>query len=358
MLGGSSLQLFLGPIADSFGRRKSMLTGVLIFIIATLSLAFSHSIHQFMIERFFQGMGICFIGAVGYATLQDIFNDTDAVKLTAIMANLSIIAPLIGPLLGAFIIYHGSWRLIFTIIGGLSLFSYWGLWKYMPEPLGLTNTDGIKIEAQPFKLSNIFQNYLSLFRSKNFMTMLGMYGLMGIPCMIWIALSPVMIISSAKNSLLIYGLWQIPMFSAFIFANTLLQKWIEKVGLDTILKGGVFCVVVALGLSWLGLYTYGSNFKSLVPFFVLYFFGYASASAPIYRKLFSMTGISKGTTGAMISLGTMLIQSLGIEIGNNLFAGNNYHHLVILFIVLSLGIGLCFYLLTNRTPKVQSMISS
>lgn len=358
MLGGSSLQLLLGPMADSYGRRKSMLLGVFVFILATLALASTQSIQQFMVLRFFQGMGICFIGAVGYATLQDIFNDTDAVKLTAIMANLSIIAPLMGPLLGAMIIYHASWRWIFLIIGGLSLFSFWGLWKYMPEPLGQTNTDGVTIEAQPFKLKAILHNYQTLFQSKPFMTMLIMYGLMGIPCMIWIALSPVMIISSAKNSLIIYGLWQIPMFSAFIFANTLLQRLIEKLGLDTILKAGVFFVVLALGLSWIGIYTYGANFKSLVPFFVLYFFGYASASAPIYRKLFAMTGVSKGTTGALISLGTMLIQSAGIELGNHLFTGNNYPQLVGMFFILSIGISLCFYLFASKTPSVQSMTSS
>ena len=221
MLGGSSLQLFLGPLADSYGRRKMMLIGVVVFLISTVLLAFSHNIAQFMLERFFQGMGICFIGAVGYATLQDIFNDTDAVKLTAIMANLSIIAPLMGPLLGAFIIFHASWRLIFLIIAGLTLVSLWGLWKNMPEPLGQTDSEGKKIEAQAFNWDTILQNYLTLFKSKQFIQIICMYGLMGIPCMIWISLSPVMIISSTKSSLLTYGLWQIPMFSSFIFANTL-----------------------------------------------------------------------------------------------------------------------------------------
>ena len=322
--------------------------GVLIFILSTLTLACCHSIQQFMIGRFFQGMGICFIGAVGYATLQDIFNDTDAVKLTAIMANLSIIAPLLGPLLGACILYYGSWRLIFFLIGGFSLLSYWGLWKFMPELLGMVNSEGHQIAAQPFKITTIISNYRQLFQSKPFIHMLIMYGLMGIPCMIWIALSPVMIITSAKNSLFIYALWQIPMFSAFIFANTLLQRLIDKMGLDKILDIGVLCVFIALFCSWTGLLIYGANFKSMVPFFVLYFFGYATASAPIYRKLFAMTGVSKGTTGALISLGTMLIQSAGIELGSYLFNGHNYLNLVLLFLVLSIGIAICF---KQNTPK-------
>jgi DHA1 family multidrug/chloramphenicol efflux transport protein-like MFS transporter len=342
MLGGSSLQLFLGPLADSYGRRRMMIIGVVVFLLSTLLLASSQNIFQFMLERFFQGMGICFIGAVGYATLQDIFNDTDAVKLTAIMANLSIIAPLMGPLLGAFIIFHASWRLIFLIIAAFTFFSLWGLWKYMPEPLGQTDIEGKKIEAQSFNLKNIFNNYLTLFKSKTFISLVCMYGLMGIPCMVWISLSPVMIISSTKSSLLTYGLWQIPMFSSFIFANTLLQRWIEKIGLDRLMHIGVITVILSLASSSLIVYLVGETFKSLIPIFVCYFFGYAIASSPIYRKLFSVTTITKGTTGALISLGIMLIQSIGIEVGNQLFKAKNYLNLSFLFILLAIGIAILY----------------
>ena len=347
MLGGSSLQLFLGPLADSYGRRKIMLIGVFVFFLSTLALTLSHNMTAFLIERFFQGMGICFIGAVGYATLQDIFNDTDAVKLTAIMANISILAPLIGPLIGAAIVFHGSWRLIFLIVAILTGLSFWGLKKYMPEPLGQTNSEGKLIQAQPFKCSVIFNNYLTLLKSKDFVFTLVMYGLMGIPCMNWIGLSPIMIINPEKSSLFIYALWQIPMFSSFLFANTLLQKWVEKIGLQRLMHIGVITVIIALAASYFSLHLFGADYKGLIPIFVLYFFGYAIASSPIYRLLFSMTEVSRGTSGALISLGVMLIQSLGIEIGNHLFHAQGYFYLSYFFIALSLLIGI-LYQITNK----------
>lgn len=342
MLGGSSLQLFLGPLADSFGRRRMMLIGVLVFLISTLTLCISQSISSFLIERFFQGMGICFIGAVGYATLQDIFNDTDAVKLTAIMANISILAPLIGPLLGAAIVFHGSWRLIFLIVTCLTAFSFWGLQKFMPEPLGQINTEGKKIEAQAFNLTVILNNYLQLLKSKRFILILIMYGLMGTPCMNWIALSPIMIISSQKTSLFTYALWQIPMFSAFLFANTLLQKWIDKIGLQRLMHFGIIAVVISLACSRLCVLFMGYSFKALIPTFIIYFFGYAIASSPIYRLLFSMTGVSKGTTGALISLGIMLIQSLGIEIGNHIYHATTYLGLSYFLVGISVSIAILY----------------
>ena len=351
MLGGSSLQLFLGPLADSYGRRKLMLIGVLIFLLSTLFLSFCPNMHLFLTGRFFQGMGICFIGAVGYATLQDIFNDTDAIKLTAIMANLSIIAPLLGPLLGAAIVYHGSWRLIFSIIALLTGFTFWGLWRFMPEPMGQINTEGKLIVKETFELKKILNNYKTLFQSKYFITTNIMYGLMSIPCMIWIALSPVMLISPDKNSLMIYGLWQIPMFSSFIFANTLLQKWIERIGIERLLNTGTLIVIISLIMSIFSLIIFGQQIYSLIAIFVMYFFGYAIASSPIYRKLFSATGVSKGTTGALISLINMLIQSLGIEIGNVVFQGQHYLHLGYLFLALGVMISGLFMMMKKMSHQ-------
>lgn len=351
MLGGSSLQLFLGPLSDAYGRRKIMLIGVLIFLLSTLLLAFSQNMMQFMIERFFQGMGICFIGAVGYATLQEIFNNNDAVKLTAFMANLSIIAPLLGPLLGAFIIFYASWRLIFLLIVGLTAIAFLGLYRYMPESLGQTTTENQLIAPQALDLKQIYRNYKTLFQSGLFRNTVLMYGLMGIPCMIWIALSPVMIISPVKNSLLFYGLWQIPMFSSFILANTLLQKWIDKIGMERLMNVGIMIVITSLASGTIFLHFFGLSFQALVPVFVLYFFGYAIASSPIYRKLFSATRVGKGTTGALISLTTMLIQSVGIEIGNIMYDGQNYMALGQLFLILSMGITLFYYQLNKADNR-------
>ena len=94
ILGGASLQLFLGPISDRYGRRPVMIFGAFLFFVCTIFIAGSNSMEQFIVARFFQGMGLCFIGVIGYATLQEIFTEMDAIRLIAIMANVSILAPL------------------------------------------------------------------------------------------------------------------------------------------------------------------------------------------------------------------------------------------------------------------------
>jgi DHA1 family multidrug/chloramphenicol efflux transport protein-like MFS transporter len=351
MIGGACLQFIIGPLSDAYGRRRVMLSGVILFLISTILLAVSHNMHQFLLERIFQGMGICFIGTIGYATLQEIFNDTDAVKLTALMASISIVSPLLGPLVGSFIVLHANWREIFEIVAVLTVISLWGLWKYMPESVGETTVDGHHIAPQPLNMKKMMHNYARLLSSPKFMKTLMSYGLMGVPCMIWIALSPVMIISkNSSYSLYEYSLWQIPMFSAFIFANTLLQKWVQKYNLQQLMQKGIYTVIFNLMLSALLVYLFGPTYYAFIPGFIGYFFGYATASSPFYRQLFSLSDVPKGTTAALISLFVMLIQSVGIELSNHIFNGQNFHALAwFLF-----AIGLSLQVLTIASNKEES----
>src|SRR3990167_7876094 len=162
ILGGASLQLFLGPISDRYGRRPVMIVGALFFFVCTLIIACSNSIDQFLMARFFQGMGLCFIGVVGYATLQEIFDEMDAIRLIAVMANVSTIAPLIGPLVGAIFILYFDWRTLFVIIGAFSLVALWGLWQFMPESVGQIKRDGQQIKQVSLSPRVILTNYKNL----------------------------------------------------------------------------------------------------------------------------------------------------------------------------------------------------
>ena len=105
---------------------------------------------------------------------------------------------------------------------------------------------------------------------------------------------------------------------------------------------GIMIVITSLGSGIIFLHFFGLSFQSLLPVFILYFFGFSIASATIYRKLFLASRVGKGTTGALISLITMLIQSLGIEIGNIMYDGQSFMALGQLFLTLSIGITLCF----------------
>lgn len=87
LAGGMFLQWLLGPLSDRIGRRPVMLAGVVWFIITCLAILLAQNIEQFTLLRFLQGISLCFIGAVGYAAIQESFEEAVCIKITALMAK-------------------------------------------------------------------------------------------------------------------------------------------------------------------------------------------------------------------------------------------------------------------------------
>lgn len=316
ILGGASLQLILGPISDAYGRRPLMLIGAGLFCFFTILIACSFSMNQFFTARFFQGMGLCFISVIGYATIQEIFEEMDAIRLIAIMANAAILAPLLGPLIGAVIINYTSWRVIFILIAIGALFALWGLMRYMPEPIGATTTQGQLIPKIPFAPDVVFDNYKRLLGNKTFVCGSLAIGLMGIPCVTWIALAPIILISEGKLTVIQYGLWQLPIFGGTIIGNWALHRLSHKYTIKKIMYYGSLVLAFGTALTAVLPYFYGSHYFYLLPGIIIYFFGLSIMHAPLNRFCLYITHVSKGTVSAIISLSVMGIGAMGIELAN------------------------------------------
>lgn len=323
LLGGASLQLILGPLSDRVGRRPVMIAGALLFLLCTIGISCSNSMVQFMLGRFFQGMGLCFISVVGYATLQEIFAEMDAIRLISIMANVSTVAPLLGPLLGAFVVHYYSWRLIFVIVGFFALIALWGLWKFMPETVGEIKHDGEKIERMLLSTRVILENYMALMRNKQFITGSIATGLLALPCIIWIALAPIILMKEAHLSYVGYGLWQIPVFGACILGNILLHRMTHKHLVKRLVIIGSWMMSVGLlGMFILPL-VLGRHYLWLMPGNIIYFLGVGFVSAPLTRLVLFSTHVMKGTASALMSIISMAIQALGLALAALLYASHN-----------------------------------
>lgn len=320
ILGGASLQLFLGPLSDAYGRRPVMLAGALVFLIFTVVIACSTSMSQFLLARFFEGMGLCFISVIGYATLQEIFEEMDAVRLMAMMANISILAPLLGPVAGALFVHYLNWRFIFVMIAVFSFIATVGLWLKMPESVGQMKRDGESIPRVPLSPKTIFHNYRQLLKNPAFVFGSIGLGLVGLPCVAWIGLAPIVLVTVAKLSLVDYGLWQIPIFGAIIAGNLTLRRLTHSFSLEKLLQMG--SLIVAFGLSAMlvlrGLG--GESFIWLIPGLIIYFFGLGIVGSPLSRFILFSTEIAKGTASALMSMILMSVQAAGVQIANLLYA--------------------------------------
>src|SRR3989338_7446360 len=129
ILGNCVFMLIIGGLSEHFGKRPVIIIGNMFFLLFTALLIFSQNIHQFMLLRFLEGSGLAII-AIGYALIHTNFNDKDAVKLIALMGNVSILAPLFGPIVGSLIVSHLTWHYVFVLTVIMAIFSLVGLYYY------------------------------------------------------------------------------------------------------------------------------------------------------------------------------------------------------------------------------------
>jgi DHA1 family multidrug/chloramphenicol efflux transport protein-like MFS transporter len=320
ILGGATLQIFLGPLSDRFGRRPVMMAGVIFFLCATLFISFSFSMTAFMWGRFFQGMGLCFITVIGYATLHELYTELHAVRLISLMNMVTLLAPLAGPLLGAVVIHvFSSWRLIFVIIACMAFAALIGLYFYMPETLDKIKKDGTRVPFTSLKPAIVKNNYLALLKNKAFM-----YGAMGlgwgsVPIIAWIGLSPVILMQESHLSVFSYALWQMPVFMASTIGNLVMRNLTHFINLSRLVLIGTVVMGLSAALMVLCIFILNIHYIAIIIGISCYAFAWGLTSGPLTRLTLFSTFIPKGTASAVMNLTLMLWIAAGNQIAGFLY---------------------------------------
>jgi len=337
LVGGAMLQWLLGPLSDRVGRRPVMLWGAAFFALSCLATLLASSLESFLALRFIQGMGLCFITAVGYAAVQEVFEEKAAIKVMALMANVAMIAPLLGPVAGAALLEAGNWRISFILIGAAALLAWYGLLRKMPET--------VDQQAAPAPLAAIGRDYLNLLRNPAFLACVAVLPLMGLSLLGWIALSPVMLMEHAGMSSLQYGLAQLPVFGALIGGNLLLVKLTDQQPLDRTIGYGIAALLAGALVMLAGsLLSVKLSMLAIMAGCSLMCFGHGLCYAVLYRFALTVTDISKGTVAASVGMLTIVIYAVFVEV----FRWGYFGWGALGFALLSLASALLFWWLARK----------
>lgn len=293
LLGGACVAWLLGPLSDRLGRKKVLLFGVAFFIFTCLAILLTHTIESFLILRFLQGFGLSMISAVGYASVQESFGERDAIKVMALMANISLLAPLLGPVVGAFMIDHVSWHWGFIGIAFFAFLSWFGLKAKMPETYQ-------HVDKQP--LSNIWHDYKAVYRNKNFLALTVGLPMVTMPLMLWIAMSPVILVEQLGLSSMQYGLAQFPVLGGLIIGNIALIKVVDRVTLGKTALIGLPLMLIGTSLVLLGTIFQTYYLPLLILGMSMVSFGEGISFSVLYRFALMASDVSKGTVAAAVSV--------------------------------------------------------
>jgi DHA1 family bicyclomycin/chloramphenicol resistance-like MFS transporter len=116
--------LIWGGLSDRFGRRPILLGGLITFVISTLLCAMSQNATHLIAARLLQGVGAAGASSMVLAIARDCFEGKARQKLLAWIGIILGIMPMMAPSLGAVILKHSNWRMIFltqALLASISL---------------------------------------------------------------------------------------------------------------------------------------------------------------------------------------------------------------------------------------------
>jgi EmrB/QacA subfamily drug resistance transporter len=122
-----------GKLADLFGRKRTYLWSVAIFLLGSGLCGLAHTFPQLILCRAIQGLGAGGVSPLATTIVGDIYTLEERGRIQGIFSGLWAMASLIGPLLGGLITDTLSWRWIFYLNIPFGLISALMIQRFMRE---------------------------------------------------------------------------------------------------------------------------------------------------------------------------------------------------------------------------------
>ena len=161
LIGYALGQLPYGPLANRFGRKKTLYLGISIAVIGSLLCAFSSFVMSFKLlvfARFLQALGACVGLKISFTMIADTYNQTSATKMIARMLIAFAVMPGLAVAIGGVLTQFLNWESCFYFLALFGAFMLW-LSTKLPETAKT-------LDLSALNLSSIFHGYALKFKNK------------------------------------------------------------------------------------------------------------------------------------------------------------------------------------------------
>ncbi len=326
-LGYAIPQLLIGPLSDRFGRKKLLLTGSIISLLATLGCALSQTIYYLLLFRLVQGMMVGTMIIPGYTTIHELYESNEAIKKIAFMRGIFILAPAFGPMFGSLILGLAGWRWIFGITTICIILSNVGLYFTMPETCPVKKRKSLHIMHALSQYKNILFNKKFL---QIALTSCCFYAAMTA----WITAGPFLVISTFQYSPLNFALFQCLIFSTFIIGTKIPKLLLGILSAEKLAKNTILFTLIFSLLSLI-LSIYFHTISLLIIYIMIISLATGTCSPILNRKAVELSNESMGLSVTLYTF-FFAISGSWSSIMITAFYNEKIHSLIMLLVLLML----------------------
>jgi EmrB/QacA subfamily drug resistance transporter len=104
-----------GRLADMFGRKKVFFAGVGLFIAGAILCGFAWGMVPLICFRAIEGLGAGAVQPIAVTILGDSYTPSERAHVQGLVSSVFGVSAVVGPSLGAFLIQHVSWSVVFWV---------------------------------------------------------------------------------------------------------------------------------------------------------------------------------------------------------------------------------------------------
>ncbi|PWQ92167.1 multidrug effflux MFS transporter [Leucothrix pacifica] len=151
--------MLFGVASDSFGRKRPIYVGFIIFLIGTVITVFASSFSMLLAGRVLQGVGAAGPQVIPTAITRDMYKGRGMAEVMSLIMMVFLMVPAFAPLIGQGILMISSWQGIFIMLGVYASLAF--VWFAIRQPETLPPEKRV-----PFSVKQISASVKEVFRNQ------------------------------------------------------------------------------------------------------------------------------------------------------------------------------------------------
>ncbi len=125
--------LISGKWGDKIGHKKTLMLGVLTFVVCSIFCSLSGSVGLLIAARALQGIGAALMFPAQTTLIAAIFPPEQRGRASGMIVSIGSLFLILGPLIGGYLVEVASWRWIFWINVPIGAIGLWQIYKFLPN---------------------------------------------------------------------------------------------------------------------------------------------------------------------------------------------------------------------------------